>query len=85
LAHIVFDRSKFKPLISSSIPYVVISPTSSPKYVVSSLKASMPGHASIPTQNPPRFMAARFPPLVFLAQLHDFPQNYSKRIKTYGA
>jgi hypothetical protein len=85
LAHIVFDRSKFKPLISSSIPSVVISPTSSPKVVVNSPKASIPGQASIPIQNPPRVMAARFSPLVLPAQLHDLPQNYAQRIKTYGA
>ena len=30
-------------------------------------------------------MAARFTPLVLLAQLHDLPQGYSQRIKTYGA
>ena len=29
-------------------------------------------------------MAARFDPLVLLAQLHDLPQAYSQRIKTYG-
>jgi hypothetical protein len=28
-------------------------------------------------QNPPREMAARFSPLVLLAQLHDFPKNYN--------
>jgi hypothetical protein len=30
-------------------------------------------------------MAARFAPLVLPAQLHDFPQNYSQRIKLYDA
>ena len=30
-------------------------------------------------------MASRFNPLVFPAQLHDLPQGYSQRIKTYGA
>lgn len=29
-------------------------------------------------------MAARFAPLVLPAQLHDLPQEYSQRIKTYG-
>ena len=29
-------------------------------------------------------MAARFAPLVLPAQLHDLPQAYSQRIKTYG-
>jgi hypothetical protein len=33
--------------------------------------------------NPPRAMAARFTPLILPAQLHDFPQNYSQRIKLY--
>jgi hypothetical protein len=33
--------------------------------------------------NPPRAMAARFAPLILPAQLHDFPQNYSQRIKLY--
>jgi hypothetical protein len=33
--------------------------------------------------NPPRAMAARFSPLILPAQLHDFPQNYSQRIKLY--
>jgi hypothetical protein len=35
--------------------------------------------------NPPIVMAARFTPLVFPAQLHDLPQGYSQRIRTYGA
>ena len=35
--------------------------------------------------NPPIAMATRFTPLVFLAQLHDLPQVYSQRIRTYGA
>ena len=30
-------------------------------------------------------MAARFTPLVLPAQLHDLPQGYSQRIRTYGA
>ena len=29
-------------------------------------------------------MDARFTPLVFPAQLHDLPQGYSQRIRTYG-
>ena len=29
-------------------------------------------------------MAARFAPLVLLAQLHDLPLGYSQRIRTYG-
>jgi hypothetical protein len=33
--------------------------------------------------NLPRAMAAKFSPLIFPAQLHDFPQNYSHRIKLY--
>ena len=35
--------------------------------------------------NPPIVMAARFTPLVFHTQLHDLPQGYSQRIRTYGA
>jgi hypothetical protein len=34
--------------------------------------------------NPPRFMAARFTPLILPTQLHYFPQNYSHRIKLYN-
>ena len=30
-------------------------------------------------------MAARYAPLVLPAQLHDLPQGYSQRIKTYAA
>ena len=30
-------------------------------------------------------MAARYAPLDLLAQLHDLPQGYSQRIRTYGA
>lgn len=30
-------------------------------------------------------MASRFVPLVLPAQLHDLPQAYSQRIKTFGA
>ena len=45
---------------------------------------------SLPTQpmivpNPPRVMVARFTPLVLLAQLHDLPQGYPQRIRTFGA
>ena len=35
--------------------------------------------------NLPIVMAAIFTPLVLSAQLHDLPQGYSQRIKTYGA
>ena len=38
-----------------------------------------------PTQNPPRAMAAKFPPLALHAQLHDLPHNYAQRIKSYDA
>jgi hypothetical protein len=34
-------------------------------------------------QNPPRAMATRFSPLVLPAQLHDLPQNYNQRIKSF--
>lgn len=30
-------------------------------------------------------MASRFTPLVLPAQLHDLPQGYSQRIRTFGA
>ena len=33
--------------------------------------------------NPPIVMDVRFTPLVFPAQLHDLPQGYSQRIRTY--
>ena len=35
--------------------------------------------------NPPIVMATRFTPLDFPPQLHDLPQGYSQRIRTYGA
>lgn len=38
-----------------------------------------------PRRNIPLAMAARFAPLVLPAQLHDLPQAYSQRIKTFGA
>lgn len=37
-----------------------------------------------PPPNIPAAMAAIFSPLVLPTQLHDFPQAYSERIKTYG-
>jgi len=33
--------------------------------------------------SPHRPIAARFAPLILPAQLHDFPQNYSQRIRLY--
>ena len=39
---------------------------------------------SVVFPNPPIAMASRFIALVLLAQLHDLPQGYSQRIKTYG-
>ena len=38
-----------------------------------------------PPPNLPLEMAARFAPLVLPTQLHDLPQAYSQRIKTFGA
>ena len=35
--------------------------------------------------NPPIVMATIFTPLVLPTQLHDFPQGYSQRNRTYGA
>ena len=35
--------------------------------------------------NPLGAMAAKFTPLVLPTQLHDLPQGYSQRIRTYGA
>lgn len=34
--------------------------------------------------NPPRVVATEFTPLVLPTQLHDLPQGYSQRIRTYG-
>ena len=38
-----------------------------------------------PPPNLPLAMAARSTPFVLPTQLHDFPQAYSQRIKTFGA
>ena len=50
---------------------------------------SIPVLIVTPYQTPPPnislAMAARFAPLVLPTQLHDLPQAYSQRIKTYGA
>ena len=63
------------PIIVMSIPLVQIPPIPIP--IVTLYQTSPP--------NLPLAMTARFTPLVFPAQLHDFPQSYSQRIKTFGA
>jgi hypothetical protein len=45
----------------------------------------IPSQIVQPVQNPPRAMEARFSPLVLPSQLHDLPQNYNQRIKSYDA
>lgn len=75
----MFDFNNFK----SSFP--VAPGVSSPKHGASSPKASISSQVSSPKQSPIEVMAARFSLLVHPAQLHDLPQNYSERIKTYNA
>lgn len=75
----MFDFNNFK----SSFP--VAPGVSSPKHGASSPKASISSQVSSPKQSPIEVMAAKFSLLVLPAQLHDLPQNYSERIKTYNA
>jgi hypothetical protein len=44
----------------------------------------IPTHTVI-LPNPHKAMAARYDPLVLPAQLHDLPQGYAQRIRTYDA
>jgi len=67
----VFNEKKFQSLISIAIPGEIV------QLVV------IPSHIVQPVQNPPRAMEARFSPLVLPAQLHDLPQTYNRRIKSY--
>ena len=53
-------------------------------YFVAFVTPLVPIH-TIVLPNSPIVMAARFTPLVLPAQLHDLPQGYSQRIRTYGA
>ena len=61
------------PTVQTPVPYFtpIVSPLI-PAYTVVS-------------PNPPIVMAARFDPLVLPALLHDLPQGYAQRIRTYDA
>ena len=52
-------------------------------YYASFVTPLIPVHIVI-LPNPPIVMGARFSPLVLPSQLHDLPQGYSQRIRTYG-
>jgi hypothetical protein len=69
LDKIVFNEKRFQYLIPNKPPQTSIIPT----------------RTTQKDKNPPRVMAARFAPLSLPSQLHDFPQNYNKRIKLYDA
>jgi hypothetical protein len=69
LTEILFDEKKFQSFI----------------IVVPIQTVVIPSHIVQPGQGPPRIMATRFSPLVLPAQLHDLPQNYAQRIKSYDA
>jgi hypothetical protein len=67
LSKIMFDISKFKYLFSTAFGFI------SPKPGVSSPKSLVSSQISTPRHSPIRIIAARFSPLVLLAQLHDLP------------
>jgi hypothetical protein len=72
LNEIIFDEKKFQSLIPT-VPIQTI-----PIQIV-------PAQTVQIAQNPPRAMAARFSPLALPAQLHDLPQNYNQRIRSFDA
>ena len=69
LNEVLFDEKKFQSLI----------------YIVPNKIVFIPSQIVQPVQNPPRSMATSFSPLVLPSQLHDLPQNYNHRIKSYDA
>jgi hypothetical protein len=69
LTEILFDEKKFQSFIS----------------VVPIQTVVIPSQIVQPVQSPPKTMATRYAPLVLPAQLHDLPQNYNQRIKSYDA
>jgi hypothetical protein len=75
----VFDINKIESLFP-------IAPSLNPPNIgVNSPKASVSRQVSTPSQSPIRVMATRFSPLFNPTRLHDLPQNYYERIKTYSA
>ena len=92
-----FVKSKFEffsqPLFSATSPIKgdqtpVASPSidihSTPPIHIPTTPIPIVTPYQTPTPNLSPAMAARFAPLVLPAQLHDLPQAYSQRIKTYG-
>ena len=68
----------FRPTQQPSHP----SPTSA--YSTAFVPPLIPAY-TVAFPNPPIVMAARYDPLVLLDQLHDLPQGYAQRIRTYDA
>jgi hypothetical protein len=68
LNEIIFDKNKFQYLIPTNPPQATVIPTQTIQ----------------PIQIPPRSMAAKFSPLALPTQLHDLPQSYNQRIKSYN-
>jgi hypothetical protein len=68
---------------SVALPSVVIHST--PPIHIPSISVPIVTPYQTPTPNLSLAMAARFAAFVLPTQLHDLPQAYSQRIKTYGA
>jgi hypothetical protein len=76
----LFEQTFFRSKSETNLDHIVFDEERFQSLI---LQAVNPAQNILQIPKPPREMAARFAPFVLPAQLHDFPHNYSQRIKRY--